>query len=656
MAFNDPPVVDNASKHSEHSETHLKIVMNQQSGFICRQEIPDKGLDFDVEMIEEGKFAVNRRFGLQLKSIESPTYIKSGKFISYPFTCSRLGYMLNRKPGLGIIVLYDVGTDKLFFDYIDDIYLRLMDDHGDDSWKEKETINIRIPVENELNDQSIANIHEYFTNRFKVLYVALDSPKYGLGDNANPLIRPESIEDVRELLSKYGLLLLHQYDFGTVYKLMAKLPHQELIQNKDMLLIAAVTYSEVGMFADSVFYLSKLKRLTDLNEDEENMLAFTALKNDQAMRKVNNEVFIQRASELMAKYEAGSINYVMLLINICFYRVLALKSLHDIPTDLAETIINLFTQIDALPIDEETKLMLAIWNLDNYSVLTSHRRHRLFGNIRIAESLNNTQFQQSNLEQIKSFLQKQQEFFAMIDGIFKRLTNFENQLLRANVISVRIRFTIAREIDNIAFDFGKSEMGKVHQTITKNNIVMASKAFNIYLDLGHVHQAYVMLCNLLELVIDSRDYYHYTDDLDLPSLLARKQLLETQLGMDNPYELQIPQLIAKQADIDISQADDNHVYLTMDEQEIENFAKVALRAWQLPEERLQNIIDEIKAHRLFHQRSPDDQYQLLQYPSQDADPAILYKFPNTYIIKSKSTGIETPPSFSVETLLRQINR
>lgn len=106
MAFSDNPIIDQYSRNSEESELNLRKFLNQNSGFICRPDVPDMGCDFDVELIKGG--SSNWRFPIQLKSIEAPEIINDGKFISYSFKTSRLGYLMRRIPAMGMVVLYSV--------------------------------------------------------------------------------------------------------------------------------------------------------------------------------------------------------------------------------------------------------------------------------------------------------------------------------------------------------------------------------------------------------------------------------------------------------------------------------------------------------------------------------------------------------------------
>src|SRR6202012_3789351 len=96
MAFDDLPKIDRPAVNSDQSTNALRNVLNPASGFVLRPDVPDLGCDFDVELIGEKENASNSRFPIQLKSVEETTVIQDGRFISYSFKTSRLGYLIRR--------------------------------------------------------------------------------------------------------------------------------------------------------------------------------------------------------------------------------------------------------------------------------------------------------------------------------------------------------------------------------------------------------------------------------------------------------------------------------------------------------------------------------------------------------------------------------
>ncbi|WP_316844982.1 DUF4365 domain-containing protein [Pedobacter psychrodurus] len=130
MAYDDLPQVDPPSEHDDEAKNRFTAVFSQKSGFIPREQSPDKGNDYLVELIEE-RSAKNNHFCVQLKSVESPSIIKEGTIISFQWLTSRLGYVMRNVPIYGILVIYDVSSEKLYYEYIDKIYEKLLERETD---------------------------------------------------------------------------------------------------------------------------------------------------------------------------------------------------------------------------------------------------------------------------------------------------------------------------------------------------------------------------------------------------------------------------------------------------------------------------------------------------------------------------------------------
>jgi hypothetical protein len=187
MAFTDLPLIYAPSANSELSDRAVCNFLNQHSGFICRRDTPDKGCDLDAELILNGKSAANRRFGIQLKSVESLPLLADGQTISYQFETGRLSYLLNRPVGEGLIIIYDVAAGHAYFEYALIVYQKLMEERGE-SWYGQDTVNIRIPLSNLLDINTAGQIHTYFRERFETVacMIASQGPRYGMASMAPP--------------------------------------------------------------------------------------------------------------------------------------------------------------------------------------------------------------------------------------------------------------------------------------------------------------------------------------------------------------------------------------------------------------------------------------------------------------------------------------
>ena len=61
MAFNHRPIIARSSERSEESVQAVRHFLSQKNGFISREDLPDFGIDLQVELIENSR-ATNNRF------------------------------------------------------------------------------------------------------------------------------------------------------------------------------------------------------------------------------------------------------------------------------------------------------------------------------------------------------------------------------------------------------------------------------------------------------------------------------------------------------------------------------------------------------------------------------------------------------------------
>ncbi|MGF7230593.1 DUF4365 domain-containing protein [Arachidicoccus sp.] len=338
MAFKDTPQIDRFSKNSNISEVALEGCLNQAAGYICRRDVPDKGCDYDVELIENGTNITAWRFALQLKSVEKLTFVSDGTHISYNIETSRLGYIMRRIPARGLIVLYSLEQNKMFYDYADKIYERLMTDRDSDAWQDNDTVNIRIPIENVMDSDGVKKIHDIFINRFRSAAQMQSShgAKYGLpttnlsGDTGYDW---NNLDDVKKMLVEYGIFLLNNYDLHIVYELISRLSHNEICADRELLKLAAATYCEIGMYSEARLYNKRFLKSTGITPNEKMVSDYIELKIGLGLGEVSIQDFIATATDISNR-DTNEHNKIMLEINVTFYKLLELKADEEIPESI----------------------------------------------------------------------------------------------------------------------------------------------------------------------------------------------------------------------------------------------------------------------------------------------------------------------------------
>lgn len=651
MAFTDRPQVDRSSKNSNTSEIRFQEVFSQMNGFISRADVPDKGCDFDIELITDEKNASGWRFASQLKSIEKLKLVSDGAYISYAFETSRLGYLISRQPAMGIIVLYSIESNKLYFDYVDLVYERICNERENDGWKQNDQVNIRIPIQNELSGDAIAKLHQTFVVRFEQatkMQLAYGN-KYNLptiGLNKEFKYDFNNIEHVKKVLKDFGLAFLSKHDLTLVYNLITKIPNAEIYQSKELQIIAAIANSEAGSFADSQLFINRLLKKTDLTAEERQMIDFTKLKNDLVLGIIDQDQFMKKSEELKSNIGEG-INSITLEINITFYKLLSIKALKSVGKKEVTSIQNVFDKLEALNYDESTKKILETWNTENLSLLVAHFRSKYYGELRIRESLGGefTFAEKKVRVEFLAFLTS--TFFSRLGKINKFANESDFKLLKAYVISVKIRHVLSNEIDQ--FKFKIKALDDQSKNLLENDIKLCIAAFNIFGELDHYKDAYNSLCDSLELLSFAR-FYGIESPIESNNLYAIKIQIEEAFGLE-AKELIIAQMIENAEQENLS-GEEMKFTMRLDDEQIEALAKMTLESLRIPYERLINIIDEMKAYRLFYNRCTDDNVMVLQYDIIPRTPENAYQFPIRFVIRSKATGIETPPSADMDQLLK----
>lgn len=651
MAFDDNPVIDQYAKNEEKSEWRIREFLNQETGFICRREVPDKGCDLDVELILEGEKSSSWKFPIQLKSIEKLKRVNKGEFISLSFETSRLGYLMRRIPAMGLVVFYSVEEDKCFYEYADKIYGRLMEERESDKWKKQDSVNIHIPYANLLNEPAISGIHKIFTYRFDQAMVMQNShgEKYGLPtisltsefkyDFHNP-------QHIKKFLSEYGILLLNNHDLEVLFQMVSQLTNFEIYRDKALLLVAAVTYAESGLHSESQVFCNKLRKL-DLSQSEDLTLSFVKMKNDLALGYITTDEFIDKLKNL-DREGVDEQNAITLEINLTHFQLSQQRAFQDIPASLVSSIENVFSKIEQCKSNHRTKGLLRLWNSENLSYLISSMESAKNGEMRIKKSLGKPMSLNERKSAAEEILKLENRFHEILEKVNKDATEKEDKFLKAYSFSLDVKHFIHHHINYYSFDLKVNRLSGFDERV-KRKISYAANAYNDFLHLGIYKEAYDSLCNMLEVIELATEGYGIKTIHDKAELYRVKDQMEAQFDF-SVRPIAINQLIERKRRQN-EEKDDGMAFLKdLDDEQIEGLARMTLQSFDLKEDRLVNIIEEMKAYRLFHTRCQDSNIEILQLRTSE-EAAQVYAAPVRFILRSKSTGIQTSPSSDMNSLL-----
>jgi len=651
MALQDTPQIDKPSINSDISQTRLLEQFSQQAGFISRTDVPDKGCDYDVELIVDGTNVSGWRFAVQLKSLEKLNLVSEQQFISYSFETSRLGYLLRRLPGMGLIVLYSVERDQLFYEYVENVIYRLEEERDSTSWKQNQSVNIRVPVVNTVNAQTTREIHKTFTNRFQeaARMQASHGKLYGLPTiniASDQKYDWNSLADIKKILIDFGLAYLVANDLQIVFQLISKVPNQQIYADLELLKIAAVAYSEVGSYADSNIFCQRLKKQPGLSQEDHRMIQFTMLKNNLALGVIERAEYINTAKRL--KTSEDGYNNIVLDINILFYELQDIGPFEDISKELEEEVRKIDERISTTLTDGTSKNLLKLWNAENYGYIAGIVRSNSLRDLRMIESMGGGLSLQEKGTAIKKIMDAQLNFLLLLDDLLKR--NESDKWVVAFICLIHTRFNIVKEVDFLSFDV-RVDRSK-HQKILQDLIAKAQLAHHLFADLNSNKESYDALCYCFEL-IELSNAYGYTSQYDLEELSKVKNAIELQ--MDFPkYEAVVPKLVIqlKKEKEGIGRVSAFSGLKNLNDDALHHIAVLRLKALNLNEDRLKNIEDEIKAFRLFSNRCTDDNIQVLIVKSTFDTEENQYMYPVKFVLQNTETGIVTQESSDMDQLLK----
>jgi|GEM_PF-862606 len=652
MAYHEMPQIDGPSINSDLSAVKLRTYLNQFSGFIAREDVPDKGCDFDIELILDNKDVSNWRFALQLKSVQTLKTVEDGKYVSYPFETSRLGYLMRRIPGMGILALYSVEQDRIFYELVENIYQRISNERNGDQWKEQDSINVKLPIGNVLDKNSTAALHTIFTNRFQNAALMFQShaanynlPAVDIGVNIDEDLN--STEGIIQALKKNGIALMSTYDIQIVYSLITKLSMQDINTSKELQIIAALAYCEAGNHVEAGYYFDKLGKRTDIELLEQPMIGFSKHKNDFALGKINFKQFTEQCEKLFSP-DKSSLNDIVLNINLHYAQLLTLKPLVEIPTELFDAIVDNFQKIEKAEGDSKVKALLKIWNADNFSLLIGHSRSKAFSKTKLAEAMN----MPLSTEERGIEVRRQITMERLLDGWLEKLKlqadETSDDLLHANIILTLSRHRLSLELDLIAFHVNPSIPDAEIRSQMNHYVEQSKIGFQILNNEKRYKEAYQSLCNAIEFITLATEYYCLNEVFQLDDLQLIQKQLELELDFP-PYQSAIRGLMNRVG------AKPNNIpsvanYEFMSDEDINYAAGVVIERLGLPRERITNVILEMKSYRTFFQRCKDTSLEMFIY-----DPLRTkenrYESQTRYVIRSKKTELRTNASSDIESLL-----
>ena len=244
---------------------------------------------------------------------------------------------------------------------------------------------------------------------------------------------------------------------------------------------------------------------------------------------------------------------------------------------------------------------------------------------------------------IKSFLTDEKVFLDRIRDIYQLAVASKNEFVQATALQVSATHLVQKIIFFIGLGLDTSNL---EEQIARRS-TEAVTSYNLFVQLQLTKDAHFSLSLAVELLDAAKALCNSPVDKDLERFTGIMAAMEREL-MIAPNTRTILNLISDKKKKSGNQKGRSAMYSLKDysDQQLDLFAQMALKSLNLPQDRYNNVIGELKAYRLYHNRCQNPEIEPLQKPHDST-----YRNPITFILKNKKTGIISAENTDMDHLL-----
>lgn len=661
MSFYQDPLVDDNSKRSEESVNAVKSLFTRKKGFISREENPDFGVDIDVELIAPGKGASSKKFAIQIKStaVAKESNYNNEAFLTLQFKTSRLGYLARREPAYGIIILYDEISQTCYFDYVEEIIKRLDELGTREGWRKQETVAILIPKK-VLDEEQLRYIHEKFTSRHDNSHLLLRThgPKFNIPifdslcqHNAINLDIHNS-NDVADFLEKHGGLLYNEHEFGQIIQLLGKINRSQISKSPELIFLAAITHTQQGDIIEAEYYIRKAGKVAGkLSSEQNNNIEFSKIRLEFLKGNIERVSFLGKLRDIASKSNQ-IVNQLIIDINVVFLELASsvVESRFE-PKILAE-ISALFERIEIADIDEEKRHQLKVYHSENQHNFAVQAFITYYSDFKVKESL---KIEVAQVEKLRYASQTilltnaaekalRESYLFSIAKKRPLLKATSAHQMAKNFLSLRSAFSMLAPDDRM--DIDPEKMIKMFSDFHDLAIIGYGIFTEMHL-LQNSHESLTTAYEIQKLCLVATGKLIGSKPAEYIMTIIR--LLESDYDFQ-PFESAVEKFYKPN-----HQRDPINILMEASDDVIEGMSKKYLNAYNLPENRLENIVESLKMRKIFHQRCSNPDIELLEDLRHNLNFSTRFIVVPPCILRDKSTGRQTVPSTDIEVLLNEFS-
>lgn len=653
MGFFDDPKVDLYSKASEESVLATKQFFLQRNGFLARDETPDKGVDLDVELMIDDKVS-GFKFAIQIKSVQDLQRTEKGgkSFIVYNIKTSRLGYLCRRHPGFGLIVIYDDKSQALYYDYVENIYARIRDNHKDDEWMKNDNVTFQIESTSILSNENIVEIYDKMKKRHSNTTSMYSRNSY---DYDLPTFKHEEFENPLIVLEKYGYLFFNSRDYQILYHYLSEMPSGKILTNPKLLLLAAITYYRIGLSVEGDYYLKKCESfLNDYSDEEKELLQISKLSSHFILGELSGVDYYEELKKLL-KSVKGEMNSIHIQLQLVFNELLNVTLLDKVNYDeIFKKLERLESAISKISLSEEVRYcymmelvsfvhQIGIQHFLKFSTKMIIQK-KVLGEMPFEERLATGQLLVSLIVKPQVFLNTVWEYAKKVNNeylqalvFFKKNYMFHSYIFQSLAVSLQSENGIEKFRGNVTSDLFKQAFREVicayNIFYKKMDLTAAYRALTILLEINYLHSF------LFSNNIDTEIYN---------SVIGILPGLEKELRLE-PYKIitedMILSLLAKKNGTILEGVE------SLSPEERIQYAEFIAETMGLPADRLPNMVAEMDFMAKAKETINLKYFEILQNLRHCEAKETMYKDPPRHIIQCRKCNYKTVESEHFEVVL-----
>lgn len=653
MSFESKPQVDGNAIKSEASEQRVRHYFSMKNNFILREDKPDYGVDFVAEIIEDGG-ATNYRIPIQLKATKKINVVKylEVNYISFNFKTSRLNYLSLFKPSYGLVVIFDEIKEILYYEHVEKIIGTLDKLKEKENWRNQETVNILVPLENVITKNSINDIYSLFLKRFK-------NHEILIADYGNvfdiPIINDNKEFDIYtkkgkiDIVEKYGITFLNERNYGLLERLFEKITLEDILKSERLIFYASIYYSEVGLTINANYLLMKVNTYKNkYSEEEWELIEIAKLRVEFQLGYKSVDEYMK---ELIEHYKniKDEVNLLNLRLQILYLRFISKESLGQYIL-LQKEIDEIIIENDKLNIDQNYKnlirvnisqilFQIALKRLINIKLLISIKEK---SNFEFGEEEKVTYFKSVDLIINKSY--------EILWIVLKYAKENDKKVLFFNCIYVMavnffmLQFNIILYSEKPMEDIVIKEEYKRHMVF----LVEAYTAFHSEGDNIHAYNSLYFCTELYKLY-----WWKFNEDpnvINFEKISVELDEIGSVVDKTNS-ESMVDEIIKGKKIYECNSL--KEIVLNMTKEELINYSKQILELYNLPKDRLKNIELDLTNYWMFYNKFKDENIELLQDLGHMESLETYYLNSPQYTIECSKCGLRTKNSNDIDALIKE---